>query len=59
VAEQGRYIFPAAVSLSAAATFATFAFGRRIAPILATVFLVALVGLSLYSRVLELSGFYS
>jgi 4-amino-4-deoxy-L-arabinose transferase-like glycosyltransferase len=59
VAEQGRYIFPAAVSLAAAATFAAFAFGRRLAPILATVFLVALVGLSLYSRVLELAGFYS
>ena len=59
VAEQGRYIFPAAVSLASIATFACFAFGRRHAPVLATVFAVALIGLSLYARVLELSGFYS
>jgi hypothetical protein len=59
VAEQGRYIFPAAVSLAAAATAACFAVGRRWAPVLATVFAVALIGLSLYSRMLELAGFYS
>jgi hypothetical protein len=59
VAEQGRYIFPAAVSLATGTVVACFAFGRRIALPLGTVFLVALVGLSLYARLVELAGFYT
>jgi 4-amino-4-deoxy-L-arabinose transferase-like glycosyltransferase len=59
VAEQGRYIFPAAVSLAAGTVVACFAFGRRYALQIGTVLLVALIGLSLYSRVLEIAGFYT
>ena len=58
VAEQGRYIFPAAVSLSAAATVACFAFGRRWAPVLGTVFAVALILIKAPAPTLIAVGMY-
>jgi hypothetical protein len=59
VAEQGRYIFPAIVALSALAVGACFAFGRRLALPLATLTVVGVIGLSLYGRLIETAGFFS
>jgi 4-amino-4-deoxy-L-arabinose transferase-like glycosyltransferase len=59
VAEQGRYIFPAAAALAAGAVGACFALGRRLALPLATSLVVAVIGLSLFGRLIELAGFYT
>jgi Predicted membrane protein (DUF2142) len=59
VAEQGRYIFPAAVALACWGAAACLGLGRRLAVPLAAVAVTLLAGLTLYSRLLELAGFYS
>jgi len=59
VAEQGRYIFPAISALAVLAVGACFAFGRRLALPLATLTVVAMIGLSIFGRVLETAGFYT
>jgi 4-amino-4-deoxy-L-arabinose transferase-like glycosyltransferase len=59
VAEQGRYIFPAITALAALAVGACFAFGRRLAVPLTTLMVVGMIGLSLYGRILDLTGFFA
>jgi 4-amino-4-deoxy-L-arabinose transferase-like glycosyltransferase len=59
VAEQGRYIFPAAAALAALTVGACFALGRRLALPLATLAVVVVIGFSVYGRLLDLAGFFA
>jgi 4-amino-4-deoxy-L-arabinose transferase-like glycosyltransferase len=59
VAEQGRYIFPAITALAAIAVSGTFAFGRRWHVPLATLLVVAMLGLSYASQLLTLGSFFT
>lgn len=59
VAEQGRYLFPAIAALSAIAIAGTFGLGRRWHVPLATVLVVAMIGLSYASQLLTLGSFYT
>ena len=59
VAEQGRYLFPAIAALSAIAVAGTFGLGRRWHVPIATVLVVAMIGLSYASQLLTLAGFYT
>jgi hypothetical protein len=59
VAEQGRYAFTAMVPLAAIAVGATFAFGRRRAPVLAGAGVAAVAGLTLASHWLALTRFFT
>jgi hypothetical protein len=59
VAEQGRYIFPAITALAAIAVSGTFVFGRRWYVPLATILVVAMIGLSFASQLLTLGSFYT
>jgi 4-amino-4-deoxy-L-arabinose transferase-like glycosyltransferase len=58
-AEQGRYIFTAAVPLAAIAVGAAMAFSERIAPLVATGLAAAVIGLSYASQLLALTGFFT
>jgi hypothetical protein len=57
--EQGRYAFTAIVPLAALAVGACFAFGRRRAPLVATVLVCALGMLAFCSQVLGFTSFYA
>jgi hypothetical protein len=59
VAEQGRYIFPAIAALAAIAAGGTFGLGRRRQATLATVLVVAMIGLGYASQLLTLGSFYT
>jgi 4-amino-4-deoxy-L-arabinose transferase-like glycosyltransferase len=59
VAEQGRYIFPAIAALAAIAVAGTFGLGRRLHVPLATVLVVAMIGLSYASQLLTLGSFFT
>ncbi|HEX4435961.1 MAG TPA: DUF2142 domain-containing protein [Solirubrobacteraceae bacterium] len=59
VAEQGRYIFPAIAALAAIAIGGTFGVGRRWQAPLATVLVVAMIGMSFASQLLTLGSFYT
>jgi hypothetical protein len=59
VAEQGRYIFPAIAALAAIAVSGTFGLGRRWHVPLATVLVVAMIGLSYASQWLTLGSFFT
>ncbi|HEX3391761.1 MAG TPA: hypothetical protein VHS55_04300, partial [Solirubrobacteraceae bacterium] len=59
VAEQGRYIFPAIAALATIAVGGTFGFGRRWQAPLATVLVVAMIGLSYASQLLTMSSFFT
>jgi len=59
VAEQGRYIFPAIGALAAIAIGGTFGLGRRWQAPLASVLVVAMIGLSYASQLLTLGSFYT
>ena len=57
--EQGRYAFTAIVPLAAMAVGACFAFGRRRAPVVATLLVFALGALAFCSQVLGFTSFYA
>jgi hypothetical protein len=57
--EQGRYIFPAIAALAAIAVAGTFGLGHRWHVALATVLVVAMIGLSYASQLLTLTSFYT
>jgi hypothetical protein len=59
VAEQGRYIFPAIAALAAIVVAGTFGFGRRWHAPLATVLVVAMIGLSYAAQLLTLGSFFT
>ena len=59
VAEQGRYIFPAIAALAAIAVAGTFGLGRRWHVPLATMLVVAMIGLSYASQLLTLGSFFT
>jgi hypothetical protein len=59
VAEQGRYIFPAIAALAAIAVGGTYGLGRRWQVPLATVLVLAMIGLSYASQLLTLGSFFS
>lgn len=59
VAEQGRYIFPAIAALAAIAVAGTFGVGRRLQVPLATVLVVATIGLGYASQWLTLGSFFT
>jgi hypothetical protein len=59
VAEQGRYIFPAIAALAAIAVGGTFGVGRRWHVAIATVLVVAMMGLSYASQLLTLGSFFT
>jgi hypothetical protein len=59
VAEQGRYIFPAITALAAIAVGGTFGLGRRWHVALATMLVVAMIGLSYASQLLTLGSFFT
>jgi hypothetical protein len=59
VAEQGRYIFPAIAALAAIAVGGTYGLGRRWHVPLATVLVVATIGLSFASQLLTLGSFFT
>jgi hypothetical protein len=59
VAEQGRYIFPAAAALAALAVGTCCAAGRRYALQLATLMVVSVIGLSLFGRLITMAGFFA
>ena len=59
VAEQGRYIFPAIGALAAIAVAGTFGLGRRFHVPLATILVVAMIGLSYASQWLTLGSFFT
>jgi Predicted membrane protein (DUF2142) len=58
-AEQGRYIFTAAVPLAAIAMGAAMAFRDRVAPLVASGLAVGVIGLSCASQLLTLTGFFA
>lgn len=59
VAEQGRYIFPAITALAAIAVAGTFGLGKRWHVPLATVLVVAVMGMSYASQWLTLGSAYT
>jgi 4-amino-4-deoxy-L-arabinose transferase-like glycosyltransferase len=59
VAEQGRYIFPAIAALAAIAVGGTYGLGRRWHVPLATVLVLAMIGLSYASQLLTLGSFFT
>jgi hypothetical protein len=59
VAEQGRYIFPAIAALAAIAVGGTYGLGRRWHVPLATLLVVAMIGLSFASQLLTLGSFFT
>jgi hypothetical protein len=59
VAEQGRYIFPAIAALAAIAVGGTYGLGRRWQVPLATVLVLAMIGLSYASQLLTLGSFFT
>lgn len=59
VAEQGRYIFPAIAALAAIAVAGTFGLGRRLHLPLATVLVVAMIGLGYAAQWLTLSSAFT
>jgi hypothetical protein len=59
VAEQGRYIFPAIAALAAIAVAGTYGLGRRWHVPLATLLVVAMIGLSFASQLLTLDRFFT
>jgi hypothetical protein len=59
VAEQGRYIFPAIAALAVIAVGGTFGLGRRWQVPLATMLVVAMIGLSYASQLLTLGSFFT
>jgi hypothetical protein len=59
VAEQGRYIFPAVGALAAIAVAGTFGLGRRLQVPIATILVVATIGLSYASQWLTLGSFFA
>jgi hypothetical protein len=59
VAEQGRYIFPAIAALAAIAVAGTYGLGRRWHVPLATVLVLAMIGLSYASQLLTLDRFFT
>lgn len=58
-AEQGRYIFPAISALAAIVAVSTFGLGRRWHATLATVLVVAVMGMSYASQWLTLGSFFT
>jgi 4-amino-4-deoxy-L-arabinose transferase-like glycosyltransferase len=59
VAEQGRYIFPAIAALAVIAVGGTFGLRKRWEVPLATVLVVAMIGLCFASQLLTLGSFYT
>lgn len=57
--EAGRYAFPAITAVAALFIGTTFAFGRRRALPIATAAVAGLIGLTVASQLLTLSGFYT
>ena len=57
--EQGRYLFPALATFAVAGVGASFAFGRRTAPLLLTAAVVAMMGLQYAAMLLALGAFYT
>jgi hypothetical protein len=58
-AEQGRYIFTAAVPLAAIAVGASMAFRERLAPLVAAALATAVIGLSYASQLLTLTAYFT
>jgi hypothetical protein len=58
-AEQGRYIFTAAVPLAAIAAGAAMAFRERVAPLVAAGLAAAVIGLSYASQLLTLTWYFT
>jgi hypothetical protein len=58
-AEQGRYVFTAIVPLAAVAVGACLAFRDRVAVVVATTMVTAMMGLGYASQFLTLSGFFT
>jgi hypothetical protein len=58
-AEQGRYIFTAAVPLAAIAVGSAMAFRDRVAPLVASGLAAGVIGLSYASQLLALAGFFT
>jgi hypothetical protein len=59
VAEQGRYIFPAIAALATIAVGGTYGLGRRWHVPLATILVVAMIGLSYAAQLLTLGSFFT
>jgi hypothetical protein len=58
-AEQGRYVFTAAVPLATIAVGAAMAFRDRVAPLVAAGLATAVIGLGYASQLLTLTGFFT
>jgi hypothetical protein len=59
IPEQGRYLFPTIAALATIAAASAYAFGRRLVVPLATVLVVAVMGVGYAAQLLALTRFYS